>query len=44
MTVADLSDIYTLFGQGFVIGALFSGLAFMIGWFINFVLSIVKSA
>lgn len=44
MTLSDLTDIFSLFGQGFIIGALFSGLAFIIGWFINFVLGIVKSA
>lgn len=44
MTLNNLTDIFGLFGQGFIIGALFSGLAFIIGWFINFILSIVKSA
>lgn len=44
MTVSDLTDIFALFGQGFLIGALFTGLAFSIGWFINFILQLVKSA
>lgn len=44
MTVNDLSDIFGLFAQGFTIGALFSGIAFMTGWFINFCLQLIKSA
>lgn len=44
MTLSNLEDIFELFAEGFLIGALFSGLAFTIGWFINFVLALVKSA
>ena len=44
MTLNDLTDIYGLFAEGFMIGALFSGIAFTIGWFINFFLSLVKAA
>lgn len=44
MTILDLTDIFSLFADGFIIGALFTGLAFLIGWFINFVLTLVKSA
>lgn len=44
MTMSDLPDVFMLFSQGVIIGGLLSGLAFMIGWIINFVLSIVKSA
>lgn len=44
MTLNDLTDIFGLFAQGFTVGALFSAIAFMMGWFINFVLSLVKNA
>lgn len=44
MSISDITDIFSLFGQGFIVGAFFSGLAFMIGWFINLILSLVKSA
>lgn len=44
MTLNDLSDIFGLFEQGFLIGALFSGMSFILGWGINMILSLVKSA
>lgn len=42
MTLTNLDDIFALFAEGFIIGALFSGLAFLLGWFINYCLSLVK--
>ena len=44
LTVNDLSDIYKLFIDGMMIGALLSGLPFIIGYAINTVIKVASDS
>lgn len=40
----DLLEVYKLFNYGLIFGGIISFFPFIIGWFINFVISIIKKA
>lgn len=44
MTINDINDIFGLFEQGFIVGAMLASMAFILGWGINMILSLVKNA
>lgn len=41
-SVYDLSEIFTLFGDGLLLGGLLSGIPFVLGYTISFLVSLMK--
>lgn len=42
MSVADLTEVFKLFGSGLIIGGLFATTSFLVGYFINFIFELTK--
>lgn len=44
LTINDLSDIYSLFINGMMVGSLLSGLPFIIGYAVNAIIRIAQDS
>lgn len=44
ITIDDLQEIYSLFIDGMLIGGILSAIPFILGYTINFIYSLIKSA
>lgn len=44
ITIENLSDIYSLFISGILIGGILSAIPFILGYTINYIYSLIKSA